>query len=209
MNVINVVTSALKRIGTPQSSLAVIRSTGYDKTTGIRPLVKMERSNIGKCTSVGTLCAIYDTNIGKFCSIARECYIGGASHPLNHISTSSCFYIKRNYTGVCYSENNYNWKSPVKIGNDVWLGVRVIVRGGVTISDGAVIGAGSVVTKDVGPYEIWAGNPARFIRKRFDDETIKKLLEIKWWNWDDKMIKENTSLFENPRVFLKHYGEIL
>lgn len=207
MNLINAIIGILKRIGTPQSGLAIICSTEYDMTTGIRPLVKIERSNIGKCTSIGTLCAIYDADIGKFCSIARECYIGGASHPLNHISTSSCFYIKRNYTGVCYSENNYNWKSPVKIGNDVWIGVRVIVKGGVTISDGAVIGAGSIVTKNVGPYEIWAGNPARFIRKRFDDEIIKRLLEIKWWNWDDKIIKENAVLFENPSKFFKHYAE--
>lgn len=207
MSIIRIIGASLRRIGTSQSSFAIIRSTKYHKTTGIRPLAKMERSDIGKCTSVGSLCAIYDAKIGKFCSIARECYIGGASHPLTHISTSSCFYIKKNYTGTVYSENNYNWKSPVKIGNDVWLGVRVIVRGGVTISDGAVIGAGSVVTKDIGPYEIWAGNPAKFIRKRFDDETIKILLEIKWWDWEDAMIKEKAELFAFPDKFLKYYGE--
>lgn len=75
--------------------------------------------------------------------------------------------------------------------------------GGVTIGDGAVIGAGSVVTKDVGPYEIWAGNPARFIRKRFDDETIEKLLESQWWNWDDEKLKQYGEKFQSPEEFVK------
>lgn len=75
--------------------------------------------------------------------------------------------------------------------------------GGVTIGDGAVIGAGSIVTKDVGPYEIWAGNPARFIRKRFDDETIEKLLESQWWNWDDEKLKMYGEKFQSPEEFVK------
>lgn len=74
--------------------------------------------------------------------------------------------------------------------------------GGVTIGDGAVIGAGSIVTKDVGPYEIWAGNPARFIRKRFDDETIEKLLESQWWNWEDEKLSEMGMYFSNVEKFI-------
>ena len=75
--------------------------------------------------------------------------------------------------------------------------------GGVTIGDGAVVGAGSIVTKDVGPYEIWAGNPARFIRKRFDDEIIEKLLESQWWNWDDEKLKKYGEKFQSPEEFVK------
>lgn len=75
--------------------------------------------------------------------------------------------------------------------------------GGITIGDGAVIGAGSIVTKDVGPYEIWAGNPARFIRKRFDDETIEKLLKSQWWNWDDEKLKKYGEKFQSPEEFVK------
>lgn len=80
---------------------------------------------------MGTLSAAYDTSIGKFCSIAMECYIGGASHPLDRVSTSGCFYLKFNFTGKCYYENDYNWPTRTTIGNDVWLGIRTIVlRGG-------------------------------------------------------------------------------
>ena len=140
----------------------------------------MERASISKCSSIGTLSAAYDCEIGKFCSIAREYYIGGASHPTNWVATSGCFYLKSNFTGVCYNEVDYQWHTQTKIGNGVWLGIRTIILGGVTIGDGAVIGAGSIVTKDVGLYEIWAGNPARFIQKRFDDEIIEILLKSQW-----------------------------
>lgn len=83
------------------------------------------------------------------------------------------------------------------------LGFALSSGGGVTIGDGAVIGAGSIVTKDVGPYEIWAGNPARFIRKRFDDETIEKLLESQWWNWDDTKLEEMGLYFVNVKNFIR------
>ena len=75
----------------------------------------------------------------------------------------------------------------------------------VTIGDGAVIGGGSVVTKDVGPYEIWAGNPARFIRKRFDDETIEKLLKIKWWDWSDEQLKKAGKYFSDVKDFANRF----
>ena len=191
-----------KRRGTKVSPLAILRDVKYDRTSSIRSLVKMERASIGKCSSIGTFSAAYDCEIGKFCSIARECYIGGASHPLNWVSTSGCFYLESNFTGVCYHAADYHWHTQTKIGNDVWLGIRTIILVGVTIGDGAVIGAGSIVTKDVGPYEIWAGNPARFIRKRFDDETILKLLESQWWDWNDEKLDEYGKKFQSTDDFL-------
>lgn len=193
----------IQRRGYPISPLAILKDTKFEKTSSIRALVKMERASIGKCSSIGTMSAAYDCEIGNFYSIARECYIGGASHPLHYVSTSGCFYLKSNYTNKCYNETTYNWHTKTKIGNDVWLGVRTVVLGGVSISDGAVIGAGSIVTKDVGPYEIWAGNPARFIRKRFDDETIEFLLKTKYWNWDEKKLEENGKYFSDINKFKK------
>lgn len=203
---IKYIKNVIKYKGTKISPLSTLTDVSVGENVGIRPLVKMERTTIGKCSCMGTLSAAYDTSIGKFCSIARECYIGGASHPLDRVSTSGCFYLKFNFTGKCYYENDYNWHTRTTIGNDVWLGIRTIVLGGVTIGDGAVIGAGSIVTKDVGPYEIWAGNPARFIRKRFDDDTIEKLLESKWWDWSDEELKRKGSSFIEINEFKKLIG---
>lgn len=84
-------------------------------------------------------------------------------------------------------------KGDVMIGNDVWLGTDAAVMSGVTIGDGAVVGAYAVVTRDVEPYTIVAGNPARPIRKRFDDETIRKLLENRWWDWPREKIAANVT----------------
>ena len=86
------------------------------------------------------------------------------------------------------------------IGNDVWIGDRATILSGVRIGDGAVIGAGSVVTKDVEPYSIVAGNPARPKRTRFDEETIKKLLEIKWWDWPVEKINDNVNVICSDNV---------
>lgn len=200
--VINRIKYFLKYRGTMVSPFSFLSSVQLGENVGIRPLVKMERCSIGKCSSMGTLSAAYDSEIGNFCSIGRECYIGGAKHPLDRVSSSCCFYLKENYTGKCYYENDYDWRTHTVIGNDVWLGARVIVMGGVTISDGAVIGAGSIVTKDVGPYEVWAGNPAKFIKKRFDDETIDKILRSQWWNWSDERLEREGHMFINVEKFI-------
>lgn len=82
-------------------------------------------------------------------------------------------------------------KGPIKIGNDVWVGMNATILSGVNIGDGAVIGAGSVISKDVRPYSIVAGNPAKEIGQRFNEETIGLLLRLKWWEWDEKKIKKN------------------
>ena len=93
-----------------------------------------------------------------------------------------------------------------KIGNDVWIGLNVIIIAGVRIGDGAVIGAGSVVTKDVPSYAIWAGIPARQIRERFDKETIRKLKALSWWNWPEEQIVRLATFFDDPKKLLKSQG---
>lgn len=128
---------------------------------------------------------------------------GGAKHPIDWVTTSPCFHLKDNATGVCYAENEFEWKTRTCVGNDVWIGERATILAGLTIGDGAVIGGGSVVTKNVGPYEIWAGNPARLIRKRFDDETIAKLEKIQWWNFDETELKKIGSLVTDINKFLE------
>jgi acetyltransferase-like isoleucine patch superfamily enzyme len=135
-NMLKFIKGVWNRRKTKISPLAILNEVTYDKTTAIKALAKLERASVGKCTYIGTLTAAYDCRIGKFCSIARECYIGGASHPVDWVSTSPCFHIKNNATGVCYSENHYKWNDKTVIGNDVWLGIRTIVRGGLLLEMG-------------------------------------------------------------------------
>lgn len=201
--IVKLIKSFLQRRGTRISPFAVLHDVTYDTTTAIKPLAKLERSNIGKCTYIGTMAAVYDSEIGSFCSIAREAYVGGAKHPIDWVTTSPCFHLRDNATGVCYAENPFEWKTKTYVGNDVWIGERATILSGLTIGDGAVIGGGSVVTKNVGPYEIWAGNPARFIRKRFADETIEKLEKIQWWNFNDSELEQLGHLVMNVDKFLE------
>lgn len=201
--ILKFIVNFFERRGTKISSLAILHDVTHDVTTAIKPLAKIERSNIGKCTYIGTMAAVYDSTIGSFCSIAREVYIGGAKHPIDWVTTSPCFHIKNNATGVCYAENAYEWKTRTYVGNDVWIGERAMILAGIKIGDGAIIGGGSVVTKNVGAYEIWAGNPARFIRKRFEDETIEKLEKIQWWNFEDTKLKKLGYMMQNVDEFLE------
>jgi chloramphenicol O-acetyltransferase type B len=91
-------------------------------------------------------------------------------------------------------------KGDTSIGNDVWIGAESMIMPGLKIADGAVIGARSLLTKNVGPYEIWGGNPAKLIKKRFSDEEIEKLLEIKWWDFSIEQIKANLYLIRSKNV---------
>lgn len=178
---------------------AVINSF-IDKKAKVGHGTQFVNSSIGKYSYVfdsAVICA----DIGAFCSIAGHCVIGGGKHPVSWVSTSPVFYSGKNCLKTVFSENEFTEYEKTGIGNDVWIGSNCLIKGGVKIGDGAIIGMGSVVTHDVPPYEIWAGNPAKLIRKRFDDETIAKLLELKWWNWDDKQLKENGKFFNSIDKF--------
>lgn len=86
------------------------------------------------------------------------------------------------------------------IGNDVWIGAEAMIMPGICIADGAVVGARSIATKHIGPYEIWAGNPAKLIKKRFSEEDIKKPLQIKWWDWDISTLKRNLKTLRSSEI---------
>ncbi|WP_053977147.1 CatB-related O-acetyltransferase [Mangrovimonas xylaniphaga] len=130
--------------------------------------------------------------IGKFCMIASgvSFIMNGANHLTNSIS-SYPFAIFGNGWEKAMEGKTYPYKGDVIIGNDVWIGHNATIMAGVTIGDGAIIGANSTVVKDVAPYSIVGGNPAKEIRKRFDENTIKKLLELQWWHWDIEKITQN------------------
>lgn len=141
--------------------------------------------------------------IGKFCSIAcgAKFLFNSANHTLASLSTYPfpLFFEeweleKKNVTEA------WDNKGDIIIGNDVWIGYEAVVLAGVTIGDGAIIGTHAVVTKDVPPYTIVGGVPAKPIRKRFDDETIAQLLRLKWWDWSEEKIAQNIQVIKSGRI---------
>ena len=133
--------------------------------------------------------------IGKFCAIAKgiEFVMNGANHRMNSISTYP-FYIMGGDLGegaLAPHTDELPLKGDTVIGNDVWIGQNVTIMPGVHIGDGAIIGTNSTVAKDVPAYSIAVGNPCRVVKKRFDDELINYLEEIKWWDWPIEKIVEN------------------
>jgi acetyltransferase-like isoleucine patch superfamily enzyme len=148
------------------------------------------------------------TVIGAFCSIGSRVVLGHGKHPTDFLSTSPYFYFqelgyKSNSTP---SMDQFWFIEPIRIGNDVWIGDGVFVKNGVTIGDGAIVAARSVVTKDVAPYTVVAGVPAKVIRHRFDQQTVEDLLALKWWNLPDDILRE-VPIDDMPNAlrYLRHH----
>lgn len=141
--------------------------------------------------------------IGKFCSIAcgSKFLFTSANHTLGSLSTYT-FPIFFDEWGLDAKNIRSAWdnKGDIVIGNDVWIGYEAVILSGVTIGDGAIIGTRAVVTKDVPPYTIVGGVPAKPIRRRFDDETIAELLRLRWWDWDKEKISRNISAIQSGDI---------
>lgn len=175
-----------------------------DPTVVVYRMAKIKGASIGRYSYIGNDTDVECADIGQFCSISDHCRIGMGGHTLNHLSTCPLFTQKVNgcqvqwvEQDVCPAEANR-----ALIGNDVCVGSHVLINGGVTVGNGAVIGAGAVVVKDVPPYAIVGGVPAKVIRYRFSPEIIQRLLELEWWNMDEKMLKDNISFFQRDNISL-------
>ena len=141
--------------------------------------------------------------IGKFCSIAcgAKFIFTSANHKLGSLSTYPFpLFFEEWELDKSNVTDAWDNKGDIVIGNDVWIGYEAVIMQGVTIGDGAIIGTRAVVTKDVPPYSIVGGVPAKPLRKRFSDEVITQLLEIKWWDWSDEKIKENISAIRSGNI---------
>lgn len=144
--------------------------------------------------------------IGSFCSIgsgAAFIMAGNQGHRNEWVSTFP-FYWMPEVPAFAGAENGYLPAGDTVIGNDVWIGSEVIIMPGIKIGDGAVIGTRALVTRDVEPYTIIGGNPAKQIRKRFDDEKIELLLKIKWWNWSDQQLQQAMPFLTSGNIDALH-----
>lgn len=155
--------------------------------------VRLTGCNVGRNVTIGYRSyANYTiirelTTIGRYCSIGRRCTIGAPQHPVDWITTHSIASSDDYRAGDL--PNRQDQKKRTVLGNDVWIGDNVVVIEGVTIGDGAVVGAGAVVTRDVAPYTIVAGVPARLIRPRFAPDVVAELLALRWWQYDESILK--------------------
>ena len=176
---------------------------GYDKEIYIKPTIKNPNIVVGDFTYIADsefeshVTHFYDfigdkLIIGNFCQIGKgvEFVMNGANHQMNAVSTFP-FYTLEGWDQVPPSQNDLPLKGDTIVGNDVWIGQYATILPGVQIGDGAIIGANSVIGSDVDPYTIVVGNPAKPIRKRFDDDLISILEKLKWW---DKSIEEINNL---------------
>jgi len=140
--------------------------------------------------------------IGKFCAIAKDVkfIMNGANHKISGLSTYPFSIFRNGWEKVMPKPGELPYKGDTVVGNDVWIGYDATIMPGIHIGDGAIIAAKSVVTKDVPPYAIVGGNSAQIIKMRFEESIIKKLLDLKWWDWDIKKITEHLSLIVGNNI---------
>ncbi len=151
----------------------------------------IENSSIDRFSYTGMNSVVMHSDIGSFCSISWNVTIGGANHDYSRVAQHSFLYNDRDRLRPGNVKGYDRFSQKLTIGNDVWIASGAVVTRGVSIGDGAVVGANAVVTRDVPPFSIVVGSPARVIGYRFSDEVIELLLELKWWDWSKEKITES------------------
>jgi len=193
----------------PKLAETVIESTVKQREAAIGRCCEVlghtaiEYAELGDYSYLGPGCMIADAQIGRFCAIAAQVRIGAPNHPLERPSQHRFTYCPEYYTAEAQRDHGFfrqRRADRVVIGNDVWIGHAVIVMPGVTIGDGAVLAAGAVVTRDVAPYTIVGGVPARQIRERFSRTIAAQLSQIAWWNWPSETIWQRLAEFQSGDV---------
>jgi acetyltransferase-like isoleucine patch superfamily enzyme len=196
--------------------VVVDREASFEGGNSVGRNTKILNSHLGYATYVGEECFLKNTCVGKYTCIASYVKTISGTHPSSqYVSVHPVFYSKKTEVGFSYSDENYfeeyKWldkekKITIEIGNDVWIGEGAYIMDGVTIGDGAIVAAGAVVVKDIPPYAIVGGVPAKVIKYRFEDQQIKKLLELEWWNQDGAWLKDQAINFRNIEDFLQKQG---
>jgi acetyltransferase-like isoleucine patch superfamily enzyme len=197
--------------GLKQAIFRRIRRADHATDEGSRALMKeyldveIGRMTYGAYRVDGTIAP--GTRIGSFCSIAEGARLGGSNHPQGYVSTHPFQYLSNR--GFVPEDNGSlmrEMNAPVVIEDDVWVCANAVVVAGVTVGRGSIVGAGAVVTRDVPPYSITLGVPAKVIGTRLPEDQIEPLLGIDWPSWDDETLRERLGSFYQPEEFIRRYG---
>lgn len=202
----------LKNLFNPAVSLftTIDNRSHINRKAKVYSCVHIDNSTLGAYSYVSRHSRIVHADVGKFCSIAGETKVGMSTHTLDKLSTSPLFTEQKNATKHSWAKNSVlNPYERVKVGNDVWIGVRAIILGGKTIGNGAVVAAGAIVTKDVPPYAVVAGVPAKVVRYRFPKEMIERLEALQWWELPDEVLKKNIALFQSNEIDIDALEQIV
>jgi len=191
-----------------KARLSALRDCRIDPTSAVEGGSQLVSVSMARHSFCGYDCIILNAEIGAFCSIADQVYVGGSAHPMRFVSTSPVFLSHRDSVKTKFAHHHFFQMPRTVIGNDVWIGFGARIRAGVHIGHGAVVGMGAVVTRDVEPYSIVGGNPAREISRRFSPEIAEALLKSEWWNYSDDELTIFARNFNDPEAFLRERGLI-
>jgi hypothetical protein len=177
--------------------------------TDLGPHTSLVESTWGDYSYAADNVSVIYADVGKFCSIAAHVRINPGNHPMDRVTQHHATYRRAQYGfGDADEASFFDWRRSFRcaIGHDVWIGHGAIVMPGVSIGTGAVVGSGAVVTRDVAPYTIVAGVPARPIRPRFPEDVVEKLLAIRWWDWDRATLEARFDDLLDLPTFLRKYA---
>jgi len=177
-------------------------------TVGVE--TRLTSCKVGRYTYFSNHTFLNNCNVGAFCSIGPNVHAGLGIHPTRQFVTTHPSFYSPNplvHSGNFHKMDQYSDHQPINLGNDIWIGHSSILLDGISVGSGAIIGAGAVVTKDVEPYAVVGGIPARLIRKRFDDHQIDFLLSFRWWEKDDAWLHRYGHLFNDIELFVNFFSQ--